>query len=154
MNASNNLYKLIKKFEGYKLEAYKDSAGIWTIGHGTIMYPDGKKVKENDTITPIYADACLRWEVDTKTKSVAAFVNNVVLSQNQFDALVSFAYNVGVGALQSSTLLKKVRQNPNDPSIRDEFMRWNKVTDPKTKKKIPIHGLTNRRQQEADLYFS
>ena len=154
MKASDTLYKLVKGFEGYRLEAYKDSAGVWTIGHGTIMYPDGKRVKEGDTITPIFADACLRWEVDMKTKSVAAFVSNAILTQNQFDALVSFAYNVGVGALESSTLLKKVIKNPSDPTIRDEFMKWNKVTDPKTKKKIPILGLTKRRQKEADLYFS
>ena len=154
MKPSESLYRTVKQFEGYRLEAYKDSAGVPTIGFGTIMYPDGKRVKMGDTITPVYADACLRWEVDNKTKSVAAFVSNVVLTQNQFDALVSFAYNLGVGALQKSTLLKKVIKDPNDTTIRDEFMKWNKVTDPVTKNKIPVRGLTRRRQAEADLYFS
>jgi lysozyme len=153
MKPSNELYESIKDSEGYDDNAYQDGAGVWTIGWGTTIYPDGKKVKEGDTVDKAKADVCLRWEVDTKTKSVTAFVKNVFLLQNQFDALVSFAYNVGIGALENSTLLKKLRKNPNDPTIRDEFMKWNKITDPKTKKKIPSKGLTNRRKREADMYF-
>jgi lysozyme len=154
MKPSKELYDSIKDSEGYEENAYQDGADVWTIGYGTTKYPDGKNVKQGDTIDKAKADACLRWEVDLKTQSVAAFVKNVFLLQNQFDALVSFAYNVGVGALEGSTLLKKLRKNPNDPTIRDEFMRWNKITDPKTKKKIVSKGLTNRRKREADMYFS
>ena len=78
-------------------------------------------------------------------------VNELVTSninQNQFNALVSFAYNVGTGNFSSSTLLKKVNRNPNDLTIKDEFLRWNKAGG-----KV-LNGLTNRRNEEADLYFS
>ena len=70
------------------------------------------------------------------------------LNQNQFNALVSFAYNVGTGNFSSSTLLKKVNRNPDDLTIKDEFLRWNKAGG-----KV-LNGLTNRRNEEADLYFS
>ena len=70
------------------------------------------------------------------------------INQNQFDALVSFAFNLGPYNLKSSTLLKKVNKNPNDPTIRDEFMRWTKAGG-----KV-LKGLVERRQCEADLYFS
>lgn len=74
--------------------------------------------------------------------------NGVTLRQQQFDALVSFTYNVGVGAFGSSTLLKKVQAWPDDPTIRDEFMRWVYVNG------VVSQGLVNRRQKEADFYFS
>ena len=74
--------------------------------------------------------------------------NGVTLKQQQFDALVSFTYNVGTGAFSTSTLLAKVRVNPNDPTIRDEFMRWVYVNG------VVSQGLVNRRQAEADYYFS
>ncbi len=72
----------------------------------------------------------------------------VTLRQQQFDALVSFTYNVGTGAFSTSTLLKKVRVNPDDPTIRDEFMRWVYVNGEVSQ------GLVNRREAEADFYFS
>jgi lysozyme len=70
------------------------------------------------------------------------------ISQSQFDALCSFAYNVGIGNLQKSTLIKKVNTNPSDPTIKDEFIKWNKGAG-----KV-LAGLTKRRQAESDLYFS
>lgn len=148
MKISDKGIELISQFEGCRLKAYKDSAGIWTIGYGTIMYPDGNKVKEGDIITHEDATTYLKYEISLKSKSVSAFTSNVVLSQNQYDALVSFAYNVGVGALQKSTLLKKVIKNPNDPTIEAEFLKWVKAGG-----KI-ITGLKKRRQAESDLYFS
>lgn len=148
MNLSDQLYSFIKNFEGCRLKAYNDGVGIMTIGYGSTMYPEGTRVKEGDMITQERAEFMLKWEVILKAKSVAAFLYNVVLKQQQFDALVSFAYNVGVGNLQKSTLLKKVKLNPNDESIRDEFMKWNKAGG-KT-----LEGLTRRRAAEADLYFS
>jgi lysozyme len=69
------------------------------------------------------------------------------INQNQFDALISFSYNVGINALKSSTLLKKLNLNPNDPTIRYEFMRWNKAAG------RVLRGLTKRREEEANLYF-
>jgi lysozyme len=76
------------------------------------------------------------------------------VNENRFSALVSFAYNVGIGALSGSTLLKMINVSPGSPGILDEFMRWNKAKDPKTKKLRELTGLTNRRRAEADLYFS
>ena len=149
MKPSENCYTIIKQFEGCKLKAYKDPVGIWTIGFGTIIYPDGAKVKQGDSITIDRADFLLKWQVLEK----AAWVNNLVnvidnwVNQNQYDSLVSFAYNVGTGALKKSTLLKKLLVNPNDPSIEQEFLRWNKAGGKE------LAGLTKRRQAEADLYF-
>jgi lysozyme len=114
------------------------------------MYKDGTRVKKGDTITKEKAVELLRWEVENKSKSVAAFVLGVVIRQNQFDALVSFAYNVGIGALQQSTLLKKVKANPNDPTIREEFAKWNKIH--REGRVVPSLGLTKRRLREWQLY--
>ena len=80
-------------------------------------------------------------------KGVDSFTRDDI-SQGQFDALVSFAYNVGLNALRNSTLIKKVNKNPSDPSIAKEFLKWNKVNGK------ALQGLTRRREAEAKLYFS
>lgn len=152
MKISDKGVSLIQQFEGCRLKAYQDSAGVWTIGYGTIMYPNGTRVKKGDQITHEDAITYLKYEISLKSKSVSAFVSKCVLTQDQYDALVSFAYNLGVGALQKSTLLKKVIKNPNDPSIEAEFLKWNKIK--KGGGYIALPGLTKRRQSEADLYFS
>jgi lysozyme len=153
MNVSNNCIRLIKIIEGCELEAYLCPAGVPTIGIGSTMYPDGKRVKLGDKITEERAEELLMWELETKSASVRSFLDKVVYNQNQFDALVSFAFNLGLGALQGSTLLKKVRKNPNDPTIHDEFMKWIKVRNPKTKVLEKSNGLTRRRKLESALYF-
>jgi lysozyme len=150
MKPSQTAIDFITREEGCVLHAYADSAGVMTIGIGSTMYKDGSRVKKGDTITKEQAVELLSWEVENKSKSVSAFVLGVPLTQHQFDALVSFAYNVGIGALQQSTLLKKVKANPNDPSIREEFARWNKIR--KDGKLIPSLGLTKRRLREWQLY--
>lgn len=142
----------IKAHEGYKLSAYQDSAGIWTIGYGSILYEDNSKVKPGDQITPDRADALLAMEVEEKSETVKRMIQNPNINQNQFDALVSFAYNVGTDALRNSTLLRRVNANPADPSIREAFLMWNKAhVDGQL---VEIQGLTKRRGDEADLYFS
>ena len=139
---------LIKRFEGLSLKPYKCPAGIWTIGYGNTYYPSGAKVKQTDpAITQTKADELLKFLIQSYEKSVDSFCRDDI-SQHQFDALASFAYNCGVNNLQSSTLLKKVNLNPNDPTIRAEFMKWNKGAG-----KV-LAGLTKRRQAEADIYFS
>lgn len=145
MKPSESCYSLIRSFEGKRLKAYKDSVGIWTIGFGTTFYPDGSKVKPTDSITEERADFLLKWQVLTKSGEVDKIVKGV--NQNQFDALVSFAYNLGSGALKKSTLLKKLLVDPNDKSIEEEFLKWNKANG------IALTGLTKRRQAESDLYF-
>ena len=150
MKPSEQCYSLIRSYEGCRLKAYKDSAGVLTIGFGTIEYPDGSKVKEGDSITQEKADFYLKWQVLLKFGQVDQL--KLPVNQNQFDALVSFAYNLGIGALKSSTLLKKVKANPCDPSIEAEFLRWNKA---RVKGVLTVlNGLTKRRQAEADLFFT
>lgn len=156
MTPSKNLIPFIKKWEGCKLTAYDDNGaaggGTWTVGFGSIMYKDGHRVKEGDVITMEQAEELLMWEINLKALSVQAFCYNVVLNQNKFDALCDFAYNCGVGALEHSTLLKRVRINPSDPLISDAFMMWNKV-----KSNGVLHvsdWQTRRRRAESVLYFS
>ncbi|KAI9556424.1 hypothetical protein GHT06_016212 [Daphnia sinensis] len=143
-------YDLIKGFEGLSLVAYQDIGGVWTIGYGNTRYQDGSAVRQGDTITQAGADDLFEYWVDESfAPEVDRLVGNgVVLRQQQFDALVSFTYNVGVGAFSSSTLLAKVRVWPDDPTIRDEFMRWVYVNGQVSQ------GLVNRREAEADFYFS
>ena len=152
MSPDQKCYDFIKSKEGFKTTAYKDSAGIWTIGYGTIKYQDNTPVKGGDVITAEKAEALIEWEVNMKAKTVSAATANVHLTQNQYNALVSFAYNAGEGALMSSTLLRLVKANPSDPNIRASFMVWDKAhVDGKL---VEVAGLKNRRNSEADLYFS
>jgi lysozyme len=145
MKTSNKGIELIKRFEGLRLKAYQDSRGTWTIGYG---HTGG--VKSGDTITEQEAVELLAR--DLKTAEDAVNEQNLSLSQNQFDALVSFVFNVGTGNFRSSTLLKKAKANPDDPTIRNEFLKWNKARINGTLK--PLTGLTRRRAAEADLYFT
>jgi lysozyme len=139
---------LIKEFEGLKLKPYQDVIGIWTIGIGTTVYPNGQKVNQSDPqINEIVSLLYLTHDLEYFCKQVDAYTTDAV-NQHQFDSLTSFAYNCGVGNLKSSTLLKKVNVNPGDVTIRDEFMKWSKAAG-----KV-VKGLQIRRQKEADLYFS
>lgn len=140
--------ELIKQFEGLSLKPYLCPAGIPTLGFGNTYYPNGTKVKLTDPpITKEKAEELLKFLLVSYEKAVDSFCRDDI-SQSQFDALCSFAYNVGNGNLQKSTLIKKVNANPSDPSIRLEFMKWNKAAG----KVLP--GLTKRRKAESDLYFS
>jgi len=137
---------LIKSFEGLKLNAYKCSANKETIGYGNTFYEDGTPVKMGDTITKERAESLFELISDSFAAKVKPVVTSAV-NENQFAALVSFAYNCGIGNLKSSTLLRKVNANPNDTTIRAEFLKWNKASG-----KI-LAGLTRRREAEANLYF-
>jgi len=139
--------KLIKSFEGFKSKPYKCPAGIPTIGYGATFYPNGKKVTMSDrAITEQEATDMLRHMLEGFERYVDSYCRDDI-NQNQFDALVSFAYNLGPANLKSSTLLKKVNANPNDETIRAEFMKWVKAGG-KT-----LKGLVRRREAEANLYF-
>ena len=141
-------YDLIKEFEGLKLKPYLCSASVPTIGYGSTYYENGKKVKLTDApITKERADALFQIVADDFAKKVVPLIKKP-LTQNQFNALVSFAFNLGVRALQNSTLLRLVNINPNDANIAKEFLKWNKVN------KVPVQGLTNRRIKESALYFT
>jgi lysozyme len=147
MTASQNCINIIKLFEGYKAKAYLCPAGVVTIGFGSTMYQDGRKIKIGDTINEQQANELLMWELNNKSISL----HGLNLNQNQFDSCLSFVYNLGIGAFAKSTLRKKILINPNDSSIKDEFMKWNKATV--GGQLIVLKGLTRRRTAEADLYF-
>ena len=148
MKVSKQGLEVIKKHEGFRSKPYLCPAKIPTIGYGNTFYPDGTKVTMQDKpLSKDMADLLLALIVKDfehcVNKSVTSNVN-----QNQFDALVSFAYNLGCGSLKKSTLLKKVNADPCDPSILSEFMKWNKAGG-----KV-LNGLTKRRHDEASLYFT
>jgi len=143
----NKGYDLIKKYEGCQLKAYLCPAKIPTIGYGNTMYENGTKVKIGDEITQQRAEELLQY-IGKYFESEIKKLVKVTLTDNQFGALLSFTYNLGVGNLRISTLLKKINANPNDPTIKDEFLKWNKAGG-----KV-LAGLTKRRQSESDLYFS
>jgi len=147
MTASQNCINLIKMFEGYKAKSYLCPASVVTIGFGSTMYTDGRKIKLGDTINEQQANELLMWEL--KNKSIS--LHGLNLNQNQFDSCLSFVYNVGIGAFTKSTLRKKILLNPNDQTIKDEFLKWNKATV--DGKLIELKGLTKRRTAEAELYF-
>ena len=141
-------YDLIKQFEGYSDRPYLCPAGIPTIGFGNTYYPNGTKVKITDKqITRDQANEILQYVADKFANDVLKLVTSVI-SQNQLNSLTAFAYNLGLTNLKNSTLLKKVNANPNDPTIKEEFLKWNKSGG-----KI-LQGLINRRREEANLYFT
>jgi len=131
---------LIKSFEGCKLKAYKDSVGIWTIGYGHI-----EGVAEGLTCSQEQADTLLRGDLARIEAGVSKAVC-VPLTENQFSALVCFAFNVGVGSLNKSTLLKKLNAH-NMSEAAEQFLVWNKAGG-----KV-LKGLTTRRTAERALFI-
>ncbi len=141
MKASARAYSLIRQFEGLRLTAYRCPAGVWTVGYGHTF-----GVVPGMVITKKQAEELLRQDIATAEKIVSAECPN--LRQCQFDALVSFVFNVGGGNFRKSTLLKKVKANSDDNSIMDEFLRW------VYSKGVVLPGLQKRRLAEMRLYFS
>lgn len=142
MKISTNGIDLICSFEGLRLKAYDDGVGVWTIGYGTTVI-NGRKVKKGDTCTLEQAKSYMAQDL----KQFESAVNQVKvpLNQNQYDALVSLAYNIGVGAFLSSTLFKKL--NAKDyKGAAEQFDRWNRAGG-----KV-MRGLTNRRAKERKLF--
>lgn len=155
MKTSNKGVELIKRHEGFVPHAYKCPAGIWTIGYG---HTGG--VNSGDVITKQEGEKLLLMDVQTAERAVNR--QNLKLTQNQFDALVSFVFNIGEGrdpdhprgpaGFRGSTLLRKLKVDTNDPTIGSEFRRWDKARQNGVLKSLP--GLTRRRNEEANLYFS
>ncbi len=136
---------LISSFEGIRLNAYDDGVGVWTIGIGTTVYPNGVKVKKGDKCTLEQAKSYFAHDLKSFEKTINDSVK-VPLSQNQFDALVSLAYNIGSGAFKNSTLLKKL--NAKDyAGAADQFLVWNKGGG-----KV-LKGLVRRREAERALFL-
>ena len=141
MRTSEKGIEFIKLSEGLLLKAYQDSGGVWTIGYGHT-----KGVKKGDQITEFMATEYLKDDLRTSEQAVSLYVTSEI-NQNQFDALVSFTFNLGPGNLKSSTLLKRVNADPNDPDIERQFKRWIYC------KGVVLKGLVKRREREAAIYF-
>jgi len=145
---SDDGIELIKRFEGFRSRPYLDAVGVPTIGYGTTRYPDGTKVSMSDPALSEYeATELLRTMIDNHYAAGVSRLVSPETTQNQFDALVSFAYNVGVGALKHSTLLKLHNQGRYQEA-ENEFIRWNHAGG------RVLAGLTRRRKEEARLYRS
>lgn len=145
MNTSQSGINLIKGFEGKRLSAYDDGVGVWTIGYGTIKYPNGVRVKKGDTCTDAQAESYLKNDL-VKFESAINRLVKVPLNQNQFDALSSFIYNLGETNLSKSTLLRKL--NAKDyKGAADQFLVWNKAGG-----KV-LTGLVRRREAERNLFL-
>jgi len=143
MKLNSNGYKELHKREGLKLKPYLDTKGIPTIAMGNTYYLDGRKVTMKDkgltveeagNLATVTADK-FAFQVDTLLK--------VKVTQNQFNALVSLAYNIGITGFKNSTVLRKVNINPNDPTIKEAFIMWTKNPE-----------LKGRRELEIKQYFT
>ena len=146
MQTSDKGFALIKQFEGCKLTAYQDSVGVWTIGYGWTQPVDGKPLRAGMTIKQETAERLLKTGLVSYESDVSRLVK-VDLTQGQFDALVSFTYNLGARSLSTSTLLRKL--NASDyAGAADEFLRWNKAGG-----KV-LNGLARRREAERALFLS
>ena len=148
MKATNKALDIIKHYESFFSKPYLCPRGIPTIGYGSTYYENGTKVTLNDApITEQRANELMQYKVDNE---FGAFINQVVkttLNQNQFDALVSFVYNIGIGEFKTSTILKLL--NVGDfKSAADEFPKWNKSGG-----KV-LNGLVSRRKSEQGLFLA
>lgn len=142
---SNAGLNLIKGFEGKRLTSYDDGVGVWTVGYGTIKYPNGVRVKKGDTCTEQQAEAYLKNDLAKFEAAINKLVK-VSITQNQFDALASFTYNLGETNLANSTLLKKLNKGDYQGAA-DQFLVWNKAGGKVMK------GLVRRREAERALFL-
>lgn len=146
MKTSAKGIDFIKKWEGFRSAPYLDVAGVPTIGFGSTFYESGRKVTMRDRHITEEEATKLKANI---VKKFEDWVNKLVtekLEQHQFDALVSFCYNVGPGALKRSTLLRKINADPKDPTVANEFTKWTKSGGRR------YRGLARRRIQEAYLF--
>lgn len=149
MQVSDKGIELIKRFEGCSLSAYPDpgtGGAPWTIGYGWTGNVDGKPVRAGMKIDQDTADRLLRTGIVSYDQAVNKMLK-VKVTQNQYDALVSLAYNIGTRALSTSTLMKKLNDGDYGGAA-DEFLRWNKSGV----KAMP--GLTNRRKAEREVFLA
>jgi len=143
MKLNSTGYKALHEREGLRLKPYLDTKGIPTIAMGNTYYLDGTKVTMQDKALTIQEAGNLA----TVTADKFAFQVNALITskvnQNQFNALVSLAYNIGITGFRNSTVLRKVNINPNDPKIKDAFLMWTKNPE-----------LKGRRDSEVKQYFT
>ena len=145
MQVSENIFPILREFEGFSEKAYLDSAGVWTIGYGTTRI-NGHPVKFGDKISREAAELIMREQLQEHLDAVVKHIK-VELTQNQIDAIASFVYNIGAGAFAKSTFLKKLNAEDFDGAA-SEFKKWNKDNG-----KV-LAGLTKRREAEKELFLS
>ena len=153
MDISAKGIALIKGFEGLRLVAYQDIAGVWTMGYGSTRYADGRKVKKGDKLVN---EACANDLLLATLKNFVADVNRLIkvpLTQSQFDALVSWHYNTN-GLNAKTCTLRTMLNAKNYQGAADQLDAWNKVTDPETKLKKVSDTLTKRRAKEKKLFLT
>lgn len=140
-------FNLIKKFEGLELTSYPDTGGIWTIGFGSTINKDtGQAIKQGDKIDLATAERWLKQDIAERERKIKGLIK-VPVTANMKAALVSLAYNIGIGAFASSTLLRLLNSGADKKLVADQFLRWNKVQGKEVK------GLTNRRKLERELFL-
>lgn len=157
MSLSPKGVEMLANFEKYVGTPYKDMVGVWTIGYGNTYYPNGKRVKQTDK--PITKAEAVELKMAIVNRDFAAKVNLIFaneiekgrLSQNQFDALVCLAYNIGTNALQGSSVTRLIKQN-RMTAAADAFLLWNKGKVNGVRK--VIKGLVNRREAERALFLT
>ena len=142
MYISKLAFQKIKEFEGCKLQAYQDAAGVWTIGYG---HTD--KVMPGDRISQYYAEEYLRQDIEEAERQIGEL--GLTLTQGQLDALVSFVFNLGIGRLRRSTLLRYIREGRSADAIKKQFRAWVYAGKPPRK----LKGLVTRREWEANRFF-
>ena len=142
MKLDESGYSELHKREGLRTKPYLDTRGIPTISLGVTYYPNGRKVTMQDKpITKIEAERLGKVMADRFASEVTTLIKSKV-NQNQFNALVSIAYNIGINGFKTSSFLKLVNKNPNDPKIKEAIMLWTKNPE-----------LIGRRKKEVELYF-
>jgi lysozyme len=140
----------IKQFEGKKLTAYKDIAGLWTIGYGHLIKPN-ESYLIGATITEAEAEKLLRDDLKQFENAVNQTITEIKLTQNQFDALVSLAFNIGVSAFRNSSLVRNINAKLPASDIRGRWIVWNKARVNGVLQEVK--GLTRRREAEIEMYF-
>lgn len=142
MKLNQEGYNELHKREGLRLKPYLDTQGVPTIAMGNTFYENGSKVKMSDpAISKIEAEHLAKVIADRFASKVNALVKSSI-NQNQFNALVSLAYNIGLNGFENSTVLRLVNANPNNKKIQDAFMMWTKNKE-----------LIGRRKSEVNQYF-
>lgn len=146
MKTSDKGIEFIKEFEGFESNPYLDAVNVPTIGYGSTRYPDGTRVKMTDK--PISEAEAVKLLADTLVEYETSVLHlvEVDLEQHEFDALVSFAYNLGASNLERSTLLKKLNQE-DFKGAADEFLKWTRAGG------IILPGLVRRREAEKEMFL-
>jgi lysozyme len=153
MNISAEGVNAIKRFEGFREDAYQDTAGVWTIGYGTTEKALGYAVTPGMKMSKSEANTYLMEHLKSSYVPTVKRYITTEATQGEFDAMVSFVYNLGSGNFSESTLLKKFNAGDHEGAA-NEFVRWNKAKNAKTGKKEALAGLTTRRLAEKETFLS